>query len=62
MGVKVLTARMITHSSTKSESMDTVQARFRGSRTVNEKGLKEDEESKENEGKIKKVISIPANV
>ena len=42
--------------------MDTVQARFRGSRTVNEKGLKGDEESKENEGIVKEVISIPANV
>ena len=38
--VKVLTARMITHSSTKSESMDTVKARSRGSRTVNEQGYK----------------------
>ena len=36
MNVKVLPARLITHSSTKSESMDTVQARSRSSRTVND--------------------------
>jgi hypothetical protein len=60
--VKVLPARMITHSTTKPESMDKVQARSRRSRTVIEKGIKGDEESKENEGMIKKVISISANV
>ena len=62
MDAKMVIALLITHSTTKPESMDTVQARSRRSRTVIEQGIKGDDESKGNGGMNKKVNSIPANV